>query len=103
MTQSSFGNTSTAKEAADRLQRALASLEQSLNPLITRVGELEQSAKDNSAFEEDRSRLASDLDAATTREQQYKDREAEMSALAHETTQELDMVISQVLHALGEG
>lgn len=103
MTQSSLGNNPTAKEAADRLQQALASLEQSLNPLISRVNDLEQDAKDNSGFEEDRARLASDLDAAQAREESYKDREAEMSTLAHETTQELDMVISQVLHALGEG
>ncbi len=103
MTQSSLDNGPTAREAADRLQRALSNLEQSLNPILSRVKALEKSADESENFEQDRSRLASDLDAAQSREQNYKDREAEMSKLAHETTAELDSVITQVLHALGEG
>jgi uncharacterized protein (DUF3084 family) len=42
------------------------------------------------------------LQEARAREQQYTEREKEFSALAQETTRELDTVISQVLHALGD-
>ncbi|MBL4870160.1 MAG: DUF4164 family protein [Robiginitomaculum sp.] len=102
MTQSSSHTPSSSREAADRLVRALSSLEQSLEPMIARMSELEKGSEDSKTFEQDRARLASDLDDAQAREKNYKDREAEMSALAHETTAEMDSVISQVLHILGE-
>lgn len=93
---------SATKEAAERLQRALKSLDHSLTPLVKRVGELEEGAADSKNFEMDRARLASELDAAKARELEYKAREEDVAQLADETAKELDGVISQVLRALGE-
>jgi len=97
MTQST-----AVKDAADRLQRALKTLEGSLNPLVAKVKRLENSSETAKGFEEDRARLATELDEAKAREAEFKAREKEFSALANETSRELDSVISQVLHALGE-
>lgn len=123
MTTSSHQN-SVTREAADRLQQALKSLEGALDPLLVRVQELEQDAlahqsvlathaaalearegeiSDTKNFESDRARLATELDAAKAREEQYKAREGDVAKLANETSAELESVISQVLLALGEG
>ena len=105
------------KEAANRLQRAIKTLETSLNPIVSKVTELERQAEAAKSMEGDRSRLAAELDEAkaredeakvrekeaAAREEEFKEREKEFSDLAHETTAELDTVISQVLHALGDG
>ena len=90
------------RDAADRLNAALGSLDRSLTPLVKRVKQLEKQADESTEFETDRARLASELDDAKAREKEYQSREKEFSALAHETSQELDMVIAQVLRALGE-
>lgn len=93
------------KVAADRLQSALKSLEGALDPLVARVVELEQSAREAGDFETDRANLARRLDETTAniavREKEFEAREAEFSALANETTEELDRVIRQVKHVLG--
>jgi len=94
---------STVKDAADRLQRALKTLENSLGPMIDKVATLERQSLDAQSFKEDRARLAAQLDEATLREKSFKEREVEFSKLADETTRTLDSVISQVVHALGEG
>jgi len=93
----------TIKDAADRLQRALKNLENSLDPLVDKISSLQQQnadAKDNDA---DRARLAGELDALQAEHDSLKSREAEFSKLAGETTQELDAVISEVLRVLGDG
>ncbi len=95
--------TSTVKDAANRLQQALKKLENSLGPMIDKVSTLERQSEDAQSFKEDRARLAAQLDEAAAREKSFKEREAEFSKLADETTRTLDSVISQVVHALGEG
>jgi len=95
--------TSTVKDAADRLHRALKTLENSLGPMIDKVSALEQQSIDAQSFKDDRVRLAAQLDEATAREEGFKQREAEFRKLADETTLTLDSVISQVVQALGEG
>lgn len=88
------------KIAADRLQRALRSLEESLEPMVQKISSLEKEAAESGDFQSDRAELASQLDAAAAKEKQYQAREAEFAALAEETTEELDRVIRQVKHVL---
>ena len=102
MTQSSPNSASVVKDAANRLHRALKTLETSLTPFVDKVSDLEKKVEDASSFEGDRARLAAQLDEAAAREVEYKDHAKEFSDLANETSAELDAVISQVLHALGD-
>lgn len=92
------------KFAADKLNKALKSLEDALGPMVKKMGQLEGVAKDSEAFSEDRARLAAELDAAKAeaqeREAAFKSRETEFNALAGETAQELDRVIGVVRMAL---
>lgn len=103
MKQETENSGAAVKEAANRLQRAIKSLETSLSPIVAKVTELERQAEASKSIEGDRARLATELDEATAREAELKEREKEFSELANETTAELDAVISQVLHALGDG
>lgn len=103
MTQSTENSGAAVKEAANRLQRAIKTLETSLTPLVSKVTDLERQVDASKSFESDRSRLATELDEAKAREVEFQEREKEFAALANETTAELDAVISQVLHALGDG
>lgn len=103
MTQSTENSGAAVKEAANRLQRAIKILETSLTPIVAKVTELERKAEASKSFENDRVRLATELDEAKARETEFKEHEKEFSELANETTVELDAVISQVLHALGDG
>ncbi|MEP1231086.1 MAG: DUF4164 family protein [Litorimonas sp.] len=89
--------------AAKRLERALAGLEGSLSPLLSKVARLEKTAVDSQAFTEDRSRLATELDVAKSQNEKYMAREAEFNRLADVTTQELDRVIADVQRALEKG
>lgn len=91
------------KTAADKLQSALRSLEGSLSPLLDKVSRLETQAKEAETMGADRADLAAKLDESKAQAQSYAEREKEFSALADETTQELDRVIRQVRTALGEG
>ncbi|MEE9272986.1 MAG: hypothetical protein V3U57_06960 [Robiginitomaculum sp.] len=106
MSQSTSNGTSV-KEAANRLQIALKSLEVNLNPLVIRVQKLEREAGDaqilTKNFESDRMRLAAKLDSAKAREKEYIEREKEFSTLAEETTREMDTVIATVMQALEDG
>lgn len=97
------------KIAADRLQRALRTLEGSLLPLVEKVSLLEKQAEEAGSFQEDRAELTRQLDSALARERDMSEREkefglreAEFSALADDTTQELDRVIRQVRQVLGQ-
>lgn len=97
-------------EAANRLQDALRALEGALTPMADRLGKLEKASADSEAFTQDRARLARQLDESKARQQELEDgnqrllaRENEFKALADETMQELDAVISQVRHALSDG
>lgn len=88
------------KTAAARLQTALQTLEDSLNPIMTRVGDLEKIAKDAETFSEDRAQLAALLDESTAKESDFAKREAQFNALADSSAKELDEIISQVKRAL---
>jgi len=90
-------------EAAKALQTALSKLEGSLSSLLSKVSRLEKAEQDGQAFSEDRARLASELDLAKSQNEQHQAREAEFSALAAQTTQELDRVIADVQRALQAG
>jgi len=93
----------TIKDAADRLQRALKNLKVSLDPLVDRIGTLEQKNTDAKNNDADRARLAGELDELKSEHDSLKSREVEFTKLAGETTQELDAVISEVMRVLGDG
>lgn len=78
-------------------------------PMSARLKMLEAGAENSQILDEDRARLAAELDEAkasaqenAAREQDYKAREAEFSQLAEETLREMDLVISQVKQTLGQ-
>jgi len=100
MTQDPTVQAPTIKDAADRLQRTLKTLEASLAPILVRVSELEKQQANAVSNDSDRSRLASELDELQAKHDSLLAREQEFSKLAGETTKELDAVISQVLQAL---
>lgn len=95
-------NNSDIRDAANRLQLALQSLEGALDPLIQKVSQLENSAKEAGNFETDRASLASELDEAKAREKVYKERQGMMSMLADETTKEIDRAIKEVQSVLAQ-
>lgn len=90
------------KMAVDRLQQALQTLEGSIDPLLEKVNRLEKSVAESGDFDTDRARLAKELDLSEARSKDFETREAEFTALADDTTQELDRVIRQVREALGQ-
>jgi|GEM_PF-1553608 len=111
-TDSSYtsGQTLSVAQAANRLQDALKSLEGALTPMASRLKALEAGSEEASTLQEDRARLARELDDAKALNAQYASKEAqweqtekEFSELAGETMAELDAVIRQVQHALGQG
>ena len=75
--------------AADRLQEALRSLEDSLGPLLKEVKDLRDTANEAESFKVDRIALATQLDEAKAREDTFTEREKEFSNLADETMSEL--------------
>jgi len=109
-------NPISVKDAANRLQRAVASLSASLTPISKRLEELEAGAVGQTRLEEDRQKLSAELDTALaetkaakqaqteaeSRTEELKSREAEFSELAEETMKEMDLVISQVKTALNK-
>lgn len=88
------------KTTTARLQNALRALEESLDPLISRVETLEKAAKDAESFKTDRALLATQLDAAKSKEVDFTAREQEFNTLADATKRELDAVIAQFQQAL---
>lgn len=106
----------SVKDAANRLQRAVASLSASLTPISNRLEQLEAGAVGQTRLEEDRQKLSAELDTALadtkaakqaqseaeTHAAELKSREAEFTELAEETMKEMDMVISQVKTALNK-
>ncbi len=78
--------------------------------MAARLKALEAGSQDGEILEQDRARLARELDEAKAanadhdaKSAQWAETEKEFAALAGETMQELDAVISQVQHALGSG
>ena len=109
--------------AAERLTTAVKSLEGALGSVVSRIGQLEKTAKEAESFDTDRAELARRLDQAEARTADFDEREADFQAreaafearqaafearekefesLAAETRRELDRVIDQVRDALGQ-
>jgi len=110
MTADSPSSNISVAQAANRLQDALKSLEGALSPMAARLKKLEAGTQDSEVLEQDRARLARDLDEAKAANSeheamkaQWAEQEKEFSDLAGETMEELDAVIRQVQHALGQG
>ena len=95
-------NPTDIRDAANRLQSALNSLEGAIEPLIQKVNTLERAAKESGNFEADRSSLVAKLDEAKAREDVYKERQGMMSMLADETTKEIDRAIKEVQSVLAQ-
>lgn len=91
------------KDAANRLQDAIARLERKLAPMRDKVSALERQVQSGAAFEEDRARLASELDEAKAKAAEHDAREREFAALANETVREMDDVMSQLRKTLERG
>jgi hypothetical protein len=84
------GNSETALEAASRrLDLALAKLESRLNGMVSTA-----KAEVGGLFDQDRSQLAAELDAARARERELK-------AAGAEAAEALDRAISEIREALG--
>ena len=93
----------TIKEAADRLQNALGTLESRLSPMVTKLAEVERELASTRNADQDRARLANELDELKAKYEELLRREQDFSRLANETTKELDSVISQVMAVLSQG
>ena len=92
------------KTAADQLTDALDALDAALDPVLARLSRAEDRVSETEGFAEDRSRLASELDAATARardlETQLASREAEFQRLSKDTRAEIDATIGVLRDAL---
>ena len=104
------GQNLSVAQAAIRLQEALKSLEGALTPMASRLRQLETVSEDSTLLQEDRARLARELDEAKSastvsdaQRAEWAQKEQEFSELAGETMAELDAVIRQVQHALSQG
>ncbi len=107
MTQQTTPDSISIIGAAETLQNALKKLETALMPMQARLKMLEANSENAALLDEDRARLAQELDdskakeiSAKEREDAYKAKEAEFAQLAEETMREMDSVISQVKSAL---
>lgn len=85
------GAESAIDQAARRLERALALLEQRLTDRLAR-----SSAEIGGLFDQDRSKLADELDAARARQRELEAAGLEASEALGEAIAEIDAVLSQV-------
>lgn len=93
-------NSSAIKDAAQRLSRAVKTLEGELEPLLVKVRENADAAEKLVEFEADRTDLIARLDECKAKEAEFEKREQEFTRLARESQKELDAVISEVMSAL---
>jgi predicted nucleic acid-binding Zn-ribbon protein len=98
MNDSADMKSTTLTEAAQRLNQALESLEDALDPLVTRYAKLQTQAKEAESFSQDRIKLAAQLDEALEARQK---REAEFQTLSAQTREEIDLTIQALKDALG--
>ena len=84
------------KEASQRLNTALSNLIKTINPLVDRIDRLEAAVEEGKQFNEDRSRLARELDESQANLAVVSAREANISQLAAETRTELDQAIKEI-------
>ena len=103
MTDISPSDSLTIKDAAKRLQDALSRLERKLVPMQDKISRLETQVQSGAAFEEDRARLASELDQAKAHAAEHSEREKEFTKLADESIKEIDLVMSQLRETLRQG
>jgi len=82
--------------ASERLQAALSGLVNSLNPLLERISRLEAAVNEGQQFNEDRARLARELDEAQANLSMAAARDVSLSELASKTRQELDHTIRDI-------
>ncbi len=81
--------------AAERLDKAIRSLEKDLDGLFDRLDAVKPTEREAEALRRDRARLAMDLDAARAREK-------ELQRLADEASEALGAAIKEVREALGK-
>ena len=100
-------NSVSLSEASEKLAQALTHLDSALDPVLTRLQHAESRVSETEGFDEDRARLARELDQATARaqaaESRLSAREDEFAALSRETRSELDQTITTLRDALDEG
>ena len=84
------------KKASQRLNLAVSNLIKTITPLIDRIDRLEAAVKEGKQFNEDRSRLARELDESQASLAVISAREANLSQLASETRAELDQAINEI-------
>lgn len=87
--------------ASERLRQALSGLVKNLDPILDRVARLEAAVEEGRKFNEDRARLAQELDTSQANFAIVTAREAKISQLARKTRAELDSAI-QDIHSLIE-
>lgn len=88
--------------ASERLRTALSGLVKSLEPILDRVSRLEAAVEEGRKFNEDRARLAQELDTSQANLAIISAREAKISALAHKTRTELDNAIEDIQALIGD-
>ncbi len=90
------------EKAAERLRIALSELAKNLDPILDRMSRLEAAVEESRKFNEDRARLAQDLDNSQANLAIVSAREAKMSELAQKTRKELDNAIEDIRALMGE-
>jgi len=88
--------------ASERLRAALSGLVKTLEPILDRVARLEAAVEEGRKFNEDRARLAQELDTSQANLAIVSAREAKISALASKTRSELDNAIEDIQALLSQ-
>ena len=83
-------------EADDRIDQAAKRLERSVALLEQRLSRLSGEARSGGLFDEDRAKLAQDLDASRARER-------ELAEAGEQASKALGRAIAEIRAALGEG
>ena len=91
-----MSDTADIAKASERLQSVLSQLVKSLNPLLDRVSQLEAAVSEGQQFNEDRARLARELDEAKSSLSSLESRESSVKQLASETREALDQTIADI-------
>lgn len=84
------------EHATERLQSALSNLVKNLEPILDRVTRLEAAVNEGQQFNEDRARLARELDASQANLAVVTARQNNISQLASKTREELDRAIVDI-------
>jgi len=90
------------KAAAEKLDNAVDILVKTIEPLLSRIVDLETRLEETKQFDEDRNRLAKELDESRASLATISQREDHVSALAQKTRAELDAAISEIKTMLAD-